>query len=68
MVTKKTFDAVAESRNWRIASGRRLSRMSRDDRLAYLNEDVDAKLKEFRRRPEKPSRTSRTPGKRSAKL
>ena len=32
------FDAVAESRKWREATSRLLSTMSREERLAYLNE------------------------------
>jgi hypothetical protein len=37
METKtKTFDAVAESRNWREASSRKLNAMTRDERLSYL--------------------------------
>ena len=31
------FDAVAESRKWREATSRKLSAMSRDERIAYLN-------------------------------
>jgi hypothetical protein len=31
------FDAVAESRKWREATSRKLSAMSREERLAYLN-------------------------------
>lgn len=32
------FDAVAESRKWREATGRQLNAMSREERLAYLTE------------------------------
>ena len=32
------FDSVAESRKWREATSRLLSTMSREERLAYLNE------------------------------
>ena len=31
------FDAVAESRKWREATSRLLDSMSREDRIAYLN-------------------------------
>ncbi|HBJ86741.1 MAG TPA: hypothetical protein DDZ88_23375 [Verrucomicrobiales bacterium] len=31
------FNAVAESRKWRIATGELLNAMSLDERLAYLN-------------------------------
>lgn len=44
MATKKKFDAVAESRKWRTATGRKLSLMDEDERLAYLNQDVAGKL------------------------
>ncbi|MEQ1853942.1 MAG: hypothetical protein ABMA01_20415 [Chthoniobacteraceae bacterium] len=33
---KKSFDAVAESRKWRIEMGRRLNAMPLAERLAYL--------------------------------
>jgi hypothetical protein len=37
METKtKTFDAVAESRQWRAAASQKLNAMSRAERLAYL--------------------------------
>ncbi len=37
MQTKtKTFDAVAESRKWREAAGRKLGAMSLEERLSYL--------------------------------
>lgn len=37
METKtKTFDAVAESRQWREAASQKLNAMSRAERLAYL--------------------------------
>lgn len=32
------FDAVAESREWREATSRRLFAMSREERMAYLSE------------------------------
>jgi hypothetical protein len=34
---KKAFDAVAESRKWRLATGRQLSRMTRPERVKFLN-------------------------------
>ncbi len=53
METKtKTFDAVAESRQWREAASRRLNAMSPEERLAYLNalgEKVRAELRPKRR-------------------
>ena len=36
MKTKKTFDAVAESRKWREATSLLLNSMSREERVAYL--------------------------------
>jgi len=39
---KKTFDAVAESRKWRLAAGRQLARMSAAERIAFLNQGLDA--------------------------
>ncbi len=40
MKTKtKSFDAVAESRKWRAATGRRLDAMSLADRLAHLAQE-----------------------------
>lgn len=64
MATKKKFDAVAESRKWRTATGRKLSSMDEDERLAYLNQDVAGKLQALRkkaaaskaRRPRKAAR------------
>jgi hypothetical protein len=44
MVMKKKFDAITESRKWRIATGRKLSEMTEEERLAYLNEGVAEKL------------------------
>jgi hypothetical protein len=32
------FDAVAESRKWREATGHKLFAMSREERMAYLSE------------------------------
>ena len=34
--TTKTFDAVAESRQWREAASQKLNAMSRAERLVYL--------------------------------
>jgi hypothetical protein len=33
----KAFDAVAESRQWREATSRKLDAMSREERITYLN-------------------------------
>ena len=38
---KKSFDAVAESRKWRVATGRQLSRMTRSERIAFLNQRLE---------------------------
>jgi|GEM_PF-6149526 len=38
---KKSFDAVAESRKWRVATGRKLARMSRSQRVAFLNQRLE---------------------------
>jgi hypothetical protein len=38
---KKSFDAVAESRKWRVATGRQLSRMTRAERIAFLNQRLE---------------------------
>jgi hypothetical protein len=49
METKtKTFDAVEESRKWRVATSRRLNAMTREARIAHLNalgEKVRAELR-----------------------
>jgi hypothetical protein len=34
---KKTFDAVAQSRRWRIATSKLLNKMTPEERIAYLN-------------------------------
>ena len=65
MATKKKFDAVAESRKWRTATGRKLSSMDEDERLAYLNQDVAGNHQAMRkkttaskaRRPRKAAHT-----------
>ena len=64
MATKNKFDAVAESRKWRTATGKKLSSMNEGERLAYLNQDVAGKLQALRkkasssktRRPRKAAR------------
>jgi len=38
---KKSFDAVAESRKWRVATGRQLCRMSRTERVTFLNQRLE---------------------------
>jgi hypothetical protein len=38
---KKSFDAVTESRKWRVATGRQLSRMTRSERVAFLNQRLE---------------------------
>jgi len=39
MVTtkKKTFDTVAQSRRWRIATSKLLNKMTPEERIAFLN-------------------------------
>lgn len=39
---KKTFDAVAESRRWRIAAGKRLSKMTFAEQQEYLQRVTEA--------------------------
>ncbi len=39
---KKTFDAVAESRRWRIATGKRLAAMTPEERRAHLKSTTEA--------------------------
>jgi hypothetical protein len=48
MDTKKNFDAVAESRKWRSATGKKLSAMTEEQRLAYLNHGITYKLQALR--------------------
>ena len=38
---KKSFDAVAEARKRRVATGRQLSRMARSGRIAFLNQRLE---------------------------
>ncbi len=54
--TTKTFDAVAESRQWREAASQKLNAMSRTERIAYLKnlgERVRAEMRS--RRVAKPA-------------
>ena len=51
METKtKTFDAVAESRQWREAASQKLNAMSRMERLAYLKSLGESVRTELRSR------------------
>ena len=59
MDSKKTFDAVAESRKWRIATGKELSEMNQDERLSYLNDGIDAKLEALTGEPSKAVKSAR---------
>jgi len=56
MAMKKKFDAVAESRKWRTATGKKLSEMTQEERLAYLNEGVAQKLAALKGQPKRRSR------------
>ena len=38
---KKTFDAVAESRRWRIAAGKRLAVMTPEERREHLRRTTE---------------------------
>jgi hypothetical protein len=38
---KKSFDAVVESRKWRVATGRKLSGMTRAERITFLNQRLE---------------------------
>jgi len=69
MATKKKFDAVTESRKWRVATGKNLSSMTEEERLAYLNHDVGGKLKALHQKTSKNKirRTSNTARKHPAK-
>ncbi|MCH2155600.1 MAG: hypothetical protein MK080_06325 [Opitutales bacterium] len=44
MDSKKKFDAIEASCKWREATGARLSAMSRQERLIFLNDTLAAKL------------------------
>ena len=46
---KKKFDAVTESQKWRIATGEKLSKMTQEERLTYLNQGVAEKLQALRK-------------------
>jgi uncharacterized membrane protein required for colicin V production len=48
MATEKKFDAVVESRKWRVATGKKLSSMSSQERQNYLNDGVEQKLNALR--------------------
>ena len=37
MTKKKTFDAVASSRRWRIATSKLLNRMTPEEQIVFLN-------------------------------
>ncbi len=65
MATKKKFDAVAESRKWRTATGKKLSSMDEDERLVYLNQDVAGKLQALRKTTAESK--TRRPGKAARK-
>jgi len=69
MATKKKFDAVAESRKWRIATGKKLSAMDDAERLDYLNQDVAGKLQALRTKAasSKARRPRKAPRKRTVK-
>ncbi|MGH8020397.1 MAG: hypothetical protein ACREIA_19365 [Opitutaceae bacterium] len=40
--TKKTFDAVAESRRWRVQTGKRLAAMTPAQRREHLRRTTEA--------------------------
>jgi hypothetical protein len=54
MAMKKKFDAVAESRKWRVATGKKLSSMDPEVRQNYLNEEVEQKLNALRSKSPAP--------------
>lgn len=41
-IKKKSFDAVAESRRWRIATGKRLAAMAPEERREHLRRTTEA--------------------------
>jgi hypothetical protein len=43
MTKKKTFDAVASSRRWRLATSKLLNRMTPDEQIAFLNRRLTGK-------------------------
>ena len=58
MLTKKTFDAVSESRKWREAASRKLDAMNKSERVKYLRSIAERFRTEMRsrQRPEDASR------------
>ena len=48
MATKKTIDAIKDSRKWRRTASRKLAAMSSEERVRYLNSSVSEKLEAFR--------------------
>jgi hypothetical protein len=51
--TKKTFDAVAESRRWRIRTGRKLRKLTFAQQQELLNRTTEAF---FAAKPKHPAR------------
>jgi hypothetical protein len=45
------FDAVAASRRWRVNTGRRLAKMTPEERIAYLNRSRDDLLAPKKKHP-----------------
>jgi len=65
MATNKKFDAVAQSRKWRIATSKKLSAMGEKERLAHLNQGIAGKLeslvgKEPQKRTQRPRSQKRS--------
>jgi hypothetical protein len=50
---KKKFDAVEESRKWKVETGKKLILMTREERLAYLNAGKKEKLAAMRQQGSK---------------
>ena len=50
MLTKKTFDAVSESRKWREATSRKLDAMNKSERVKYLRSIAERLRTEMRSR------------------
>jgi|GEM_PF-2363288 len=67
MAMTKKFNAVVESRKWRIATGKKLSRMTEEERLAYLNKGVAEKLQALRKKSSK-SKVKRTSRRRATRV
>jgi uncharacterized small protein (DUF1192 family) len=42
---KKEFDCIKESRKWKRAVSKKMLSMTREERLAYLNDDIEGRLK-----------------------